>query len=122
MTKVVTSFQRKTQLFDSAFDNDRDGCMSALGVSLDVCPIDGDGVFVFPDGAKLALPVDTKNAAGATAASEAAVAGWRGCIAPRCQRTAKRRRFDYLMDTHHWHLFFSAHSIMQVRTMRCCCC
>jgi hypothetical protein len=62
-------------LFDSAFDNDRDGCMSALGVSQDVCPTDGDGVFDFPDGTKLALAVDTKNAAGATAASEAAVAG-----------------------------------------------
>lgn len=49
--------------------------MSALGVSQDLCPTDGDGVFDFPDGTKLALAVDTKNAAGATAASEAAVAG-----------------------------------------------
>lgn len=71
----MTPFKRKALLFESAFDNDREGCMSALGVSQDLCPTDGDGVFDFPDGTKLALAVDTKNAAGATAASEAAVAG-----------------------------------------------
>ena len=84
MSRNSPPFKRKALLFDSAFDNDRGGCMSALGVSQDVCPIDGDGVFDFPDGTELALVVDTKNAAGATAASEAAVAGGRACCASEC--------------------------------------
>jgi hypothetical protein len=75
LERGVMLLQRKALLFDAAFDNDRDGCMSALGLSADLCPADGDGAYEFPDGLTLALPVDTKNAAGATAASEAAVAG-----------------------------------------------
>jgi hypothetical protein len=70
-----SSLQRRALLFDSAFDNDRDGCISALGLSRELCPVTGDGTFQFPHDVELALPVDTKNAAGATAASEAAVAG-----------------------------------------------
>ncbi len=85
MSRNSPPFKRKALLFDSAFDNDRDGCMSALGVSQDVCPIDGDGVFDFPDGTELALAVDTKNAAGATAASEAAVAGGWALCASACE-------------------------------------
>ena len=67
--------KRRTLLFESAFDNDREGCVAALGLSLDVCPLEGDGVFNFPEGTQLELAVDTKNVSGATAASEAAVAG-----------------------------------------------
>ncbi len=94
--------------------------MSALGVSQDLCPTDGDGVFDFPDGTTLALAVDTKNAAGATAASEAAVAGTMrssvsiiNCVAVATQYAVFVRRFCF---------FFAARSShkIQGRTMRCC--
>ena len=105
--RIVTLFQRKALLFDSAFDNDRDGCLSALGVSQDVCPIDGDGVFNFPHGTVFTLAVDTKNAAGATAASEAAVAGKFPCA------------ISELTTVFVLNIFFLCG--MQGRTMRCCC-
>ena len=101
-------FQRKALLFDSAFDNDRDGCMSALGVSQDICPLDGDGVFNFPEGTVFTLAVDTKNAAGATAASEAAVAGKIPCA------------ISELATVFVLNIFLICGG-MQGRTMHCCC-
>ncbi len=77
--------------------------MSALGVSQDICPLDGDGVFNFPDGTSFALAVDTKNAAGATAASEAAVAG------------------NSLQDCIIFETDILFYLSMQGRMMRCCC-
>ena len=103
----MTLFQRKALLFDSAFDDDRDGCLSALGVSQDVCPLDGDGVFNFPDGTVFTLAVDTKNASGATAASEAAVAGKIPCV------ISELATVFVLICFVLWG--------MQGRTMRCCC-
>lgn len=92
--------------------------MSALGVSQDLCPTDGDGVFEFPDGTKLALAVDTKNAAGATAASEAAVAG--NIVLPmllpaRFERTARIHTAALPQKVK-----LQSHSSMQVRTRLCC--
>ena len=118
-SKSVTLLQRKALLFDSAFDNDRDGCMSALGVSQVLCPKDGDGVFEFPDDTKLALAVDTKNAAGATAASEAAVAGNIALLMllhARCERTHTHP--DSFSPTRSRHSRPTPPS--QVRTMLCC--